>query len=131
MPLSVFIGNLGQEPEMRMTPNGSNVTNFTLAVDSGKDTEGNRKTLWANVSTWHPLCLRVKAHLHKGNRVKVSGYPELRTFTGSTGETRAALNITAFEVKRLASEQAFDDLPDDATTEKKEDTPIEKPTTKK
>jgi single-strand DNA-binding protein len=54
----MIIGNLGKDPEMRFTPNGSPVTTFSVAVGrTYNTTEGERKTEteWFNVVTWNKL----------------------------------------------------------------------------
>ena len=51
-----LIGNLGQDPEMRITPEGHKVTSFSVACNRGKDREGNeREPTWVRVSCWDRL----------------------------------------------------------------------------
>ena len=52
---AIFVGNLGRDPEMRYTPSGQAVTNFSLAVnDDYTNNNGERvkRTIWVRVSTW-------------------------------------------------------------------------------
>ena len=113
MPSAILIGNIGQEPELRLTPNGKTVCNFTLALDRGKDTGGQRQEpLWVNVTAWAPLCFKIKAHLIKGNRVQCSGLIDLRYFNTAAGDKKAAINLTAFDARRVAQAHEFEQLPD-------------------
>lgn len=71
-----FIGNLGQEPEMRYTPSGKAVTNFTAAVNKRyTDSAGelHEITIWVRVSTWGNLAEACKQYLAKGSKVYAEG----------------------------------------------------------
>lgn len=105
-----FIGNLGQDPEMRYTPSGTAVTNFNVAVNrKWKDGAGNEReeTTWLRVSAFGKLAEITKQYLEKGRQVFIagrlspdeSGNP--RVWTGSDGQARASFEIRADEVKFL------------------------------
>ena len=72
---SNIIGNMCNEPELRSTKDGKAVTNFTVAVN-WMDGQG---TDYFNVSAWERRAEICAKHLHKGDRVAVSG-----TISGST-----------------------------------------------
>jgi single-strand DNA-binding protein len=72
----ILIGNLGQDPEIRYTSNGTAVANFSIATtDSWKDADGNKqeKTEWHNITAWKKLAEICGEYLHKGSRVYVEG----------------------------------------------------------
>ena len=72
----MLIGNLGKDPEMRYTANGSAVTTFSLAVGrsfAGDGGDRREETEWFTVVTWTKLAEIVGQHLQKGRRVYVEG----------------------------------------------------------
>lgn len=103
----IMVGNLGQTPEIRVTPSGVSVASFSLAVNRvWTDTNGQRqtKTIWIKVSCWRRLAETVAQHLLKGAKVMVVGeLEEPRTFTDREGNQRASLEVTAQTVKFLDS----------------------------
>src|SRR5687767_8250436 len=88
----MLIGNLGKDPEMRYTPNGSAVTTFPLAVSrsfsSGE--EGRREeTGWLPVVTWNKLAQPLSQHMQKGRKVYVEGRLSTRSWEDKeTGQKR-------------------------------------------
>jgi single-strand DNA-binding protein len=70
---SIFIGNLGRDPEMRYTPNGQPVTEFSLAVNENyqKDGEWQQETTWVNCVAWGQTGERIAENLRKGHLVYV------------------------------------------------------------
>lgn len=64
-------GNLGRDPEMRYMPDGTAVTNFSVAVSDGWGE--NKKTLWFRVSVWGKRAETANQYLTKGQKVLVEG----------------------------------------------------------
>ena len=64
----LLIGHLGNDPDMRFTPEGKAVTNFSLAVTDGKS-----GTVWFRVTSWESLAEKVNEYLTKGREVTVVG----------------------------------------------------------
>jgi single-strand DNA-binding protein len=88
-----IIGNLGRDPEMRYTPNGRPVTEF-----SGEWVEA---TDWFRVTVWGDRAERTAEQLHKGNRVFVEGRFKTREFEARDGQKRVSLEVTADSVINL------------------------------
>ena len=100
-----LVGNLGNDPELRYTPNGVPVASFSLAVSKTwmKDGQRQEKTLWFRVSAWNKQAETVSQYLHKGSKVLVVGeIEEARTFTDRQGNNRASLEVTAQTIKFLS-----------------------------
>jgi single-strand DNA-binding protein len=121
-----LIGRVGQEPQMRYTPEGTPVTSFSLATTkliskntretcpagwkesyNGKNWE---LTIWWRVTCWRGLAETVNAYLSKGRQVFVEGEiggdaedgkQNPRVWTGNDGVARASYEITADTVKFL------------------------------
>jgi single-strand DNA-binding protein len=78
-----IIGNLGQDPSMRYTPNGQAVTQFTVAVNRNyKDASGEWKeeTEWVRCVAWGPLAERTAEKLRKGRLVYAEGRLQTRSY---------------------------------------------------
>ena len=102
-----LVGRLGNDPEMRYTPSGVAVTNFSLAVSrtwTSKDGQKQEKTLWFRVNVWDKMAETATQYLTKGRQVLVVGeLEEPRTYTDRDGNTRVALDVRASTLKFLGS----------------------------
>jgi single-strand DNA-binding protein len=98
----MIIGNLGKDPEMRYTPDGTPVTSFSVAVTK-KKSDGSDKTWWFKVTCWRKLAEVTNQYLKKGRQVMVLGEIDADAYMAQDGQPRASLNLTAFEVKFLGS----------------------------
>jgi single-strand DNA-binding protein len=95
---AMIIGNLGRDPEMRYTPNGQAVTQFTVAVNRNyKDASGEWKeeTEWFRVVAWGPLAERTAEHLRKGRKVYVEGRLQTRSWEDKDGQKRYTTELVA------------------------------------
>jgi single-strand DNA-binding protein len=101
----MFIGNLGRDPEMRYTPTGRPVTQFTVAVNQStrnqQTGEWTEETDWFRVSVFGDRAERAAEQLRKGNRVFVEGRFKSREFEGQDGQKRTSLDVTADNVISL------------------------------
>ena len=103
---SIIVGNLGQDPEMRYTPSGKAVTNFTVAVNrkwTNHSGEQQEKTTWFRVAAWEKLAELCNQYLSKGRLVLVEGEVEASAYTSQEGEVKASLELTARNVRFLGS----------------------------
>lgn len=96
----MLIGNLGTDPEMRYTANGSAVTTFRLAVSRSFGGEGERKeeTEWFTVVSWNKLAELLGQHLQKGRKVFVEGRLASRSWDGPDGQKRYRTEVVANQV---------------------------------
>lgn len=109
----IVVGNLGRDPEMRYTPSGQTVTNFSLAVDdSYTNSNGERveRTIWFRISTWGKLAEVCNQYLAKGRKALVEGRLVMdpatggaRIWTSQDGSQRASFEINANTVRFLSS----------------------------
>ena len=84
----MVIGNLGTDPEMRYTPNGTPVTSFRMAVNRTYTTsEGERRdeTEWFTIVAWTKLAEQCNQFLSKGRRAYVEGRLRSRQFQRRDG----------------------------------------------
>lgn len=109
----MIIGNLGRDPEMRYTPNGKPVTQFSVAVSHSRpDGQGgwiDDGTDWYRVSVFGDRAERAAEQLRKGNKVFVEGRFKTREFEGKDGEKRTSLDVTSDNVISLERRGRDDD----------------------
>jgi single-strand DNA-binding protein len=101
---AMIIGNLGRDPEMRYTPSGQAVTQFTVAVNRNyKDHDGNwqEETEWFRIVAWGPLAERTAEYLRKGRKVYVEGRLQTRQWEGQDGQKRYTTELIANTVTPL------------------------------
>jgi single-strand DNA-binding protein len=100
-----IVGNLGRDPEMRYTPNGRPVTEFSVAVNQSTKNQQTGEwveaTDWFRVSVWGDRAERAAENLRKGNRVLVDGRFRTREYETMDGQKRVSLEITADTVMGL------------------------------
>ena len=118
-----IIGYLTADPEKRSTPNGINVTTFTVGVTrSRKNPNGDRESDFFRVTAWRATADYCANYLAKGSRVYVRGELTVRQYQGRDGQLRTQLEINAeavenlterkAEVKRTSSQPNLDDFED-------------------
>jgi len=107
----IIAGYLGRDPEMKYLPNGTPVTNFSVATSRKYTTQdGNSvdETIWFRVTAWRQLAETCNQYLTKGRAVLVEGRLRPDTETGGPrvyqrqdGSYAASFEVTASEVKFL------------------------------
>jgi single-strand DNA-binding protein len=107
-----IVGNLGRDPEMRYTPGGQAVTNFTVASNRQYTTSNGEKvkeTVWFRISAWGRQAETVNQYLKTGSQVliegrmtpdKESGGP--RIWTRQDGTSAASYEVSADRVVFLS-----------------------------
>lgn len=100
----MIIGNLGRDPEMRYTPSGQAVTQFTVAVNRNyKDQQGERQeeTEWFRVVAWAQQAEFAAEYLRKGAKVYVEGRIQTRQWEGQDGQKRYTTELVANTIQNL------------------------------
>jgi single-strand DNA-binding protein len=102
---TIIIGNVGRDPELRYTPAGVAVCDFTVAVsrrwNDRTTNEQREKTTWFRVSAWRGLAETANQFVHKGMQIMVAGEIDASAFTGQDGQPRASLDLTARDIQFL------------------------------
>lgn len=105
----MLIGNLGRDPEMNYTPNGTAVTKFSLAVSrtyTSATGERRDETEWFNIVAWNKLAETCSAFLHKGSKVYIEGRLTQRKYTDREGVQRTVIDVVANEMELLTPKSA-------------------------
>jgi single-strand DNA-binding protein len=97
------IGNLTNDPELRFTPSGSAVANFTIAstprtFDKNSNEWKDGETLFLRCSVWREAAENVAESLTKGMRVIVSGALKSRSYETKEGEKRTVIEFEVDEI---------------------------------
>jgi single-strand DNA-binding protein len=123
-----LIGHVGQDPQMRYTPDGTPVTNISVATKTALSKETNPQcpngwkesyngknwelTTWWRVTCWRKLAEIVNQYVTKGMQVFVegevrgdaqNGSQNPRVWTGNDGVAKASFELTARTIKMLGS----------------------------
>ena len=103
----ILIGNLGNDPEVRYTPNGNAVANVTLATSTtwrDKQTgELQERTEWHRIAFFNRLAEIVGEYLRKGSKVYIEGSLRTRKWQDKNGVDRYTTEIIANEMHMLDS----------------------------
>ena len=104
-----LIGNLGADPEVRSTSNGSRVATLSLATSrrwKNQSGEQQEKTEWHRVVAWNnkgsTLADLAERYCKKGDKIYVEGSIEYRSWQDREGQTRYTTEITAREIILLS-----------------------------
>lgn len=97
------VGNLTADPELRFTPSGSAVANFTIAstprtFDKQSNEWKDGETLFMRANIWREAAENVAESLTKGMRVIANGFLKSRTFETKEGEKRTVQELEAIEI---------------------------------
>lgn len=122
MNMVVIEGNLTKDPEMRYTPTGKALTEFSVAVNEG--TGDKRTTEFIDCVAWEPFAEPFAERARKGMRVTVTGKLHTETWTDrQTQQKRKATKVKCYSVAiheravaaarpaEAPTEDEFDDLP--------------------
>jgi single-strand DNA-binding protein len=107
----ILIGNLGSDPEVRYTPDGTAVANFNIATSdewTDKDSrERKKRTEWHRIVAWRRLGEICGEYLSKGRQVYVEGKLQTRSWE-KDGVTRYTTEIIASDIQFLGTRNAGD-----------------------
>lgn len=103
----ILIGNLGSDPEVRYTPDGVPVANFSLATtESWNDRntgERQERTEWHRLVLWRRQAEVAQQYLKKGSKVYVEGKLQTRSWDDQSGQKRYTTEIVVFDMQMLDS----------------------------
>jgi single-strand DNA-binding protein len=92
----MLIGNLGRDPELKMTPSGQALARFSLATtETWRNPQGEKqsKTEWHNIVVWGKQAETAEKYLRKGKQVLVEGRIQYREYTDQAGVKKTTAEI--------------------------------------
>lgn len=108
----ILIGNLGRDPEVRYTPGGLAVANFSMATsETWKNKEGEKETRteWHKIVAWGKLGEICGEYLSKGKQVYIEGRIQTREWEDKEGNKRYTTEIIALQMLMLGSRESADE----------------------
>jgi single-strand DNA-binding protein len=105
----ILIGNLGKDPEIRTTPQGTTLARFSLATTTAwKDASGAKqeRTEWHDIVAWEKLAQICGEYLQKGKQVYVEGSLQTRSWEDQNGQKRYKTEVKANNVVMLSPRDA-------------------------
>lgn len=113
MQILTIAGAVGKDAVLRSTNSGDSVLNFSIAVDNGKDKQGEKRDpTWFDCSVWGDRASKLQPYVVKGSRLTVSGRPTARAHEG-----KAYLGLTVNELTFMSSAQSQDRATDAGGTQ--------------
>ena len=103
---AILVGNLGADPEVRYTQDGTPVASFNVATTErwkGQDGQMQESTEWHRIVAWRRLADICGQYLQKGSRVYIEGKIQTRKWQDQSGNDRYTTEIVAREMKMLSS----------------------------
>ncbi len=100
----ILVGNIGRDPELRHTKNGTAVTGFSLATSekwTGKDGNKEEKTEWHRIVAWGKLGEICAEYLSKGKQVYIEGRLQTREWEDTDGNKKQTTEIVASNMTML------------------------------
>jgi single-strand DNA-binding protein len=94
MQVTIIAGNVGKDAVLRRTGNGDAVLGFSVAVDNGKDKDGNKRdSTWFNCSVWGKRASSLEEYIKKGTKLTLSGRVDVNVYEG-----KGSLNLSVNEL---------------------------------
>jgi len=103
----MIIGRLGQDPEMKYTPSGAAVCNFSVATsESWTDKSGQKqeKTEWHRIVVWGKLAELCNQYLAKGRQAYIEGKMQTRSWDDKDGNKKYTTEVQALTVQFLGGQ---------------------------
>lgn len=130
----MLIGNVGRDPDVRTTQNGTGKAEFSLATKNSYKPQGGERvdqTEWFNVVTWGTLAEQTASFVRKGRLVYVEGRFQSRKYTDQQGVEKVRYEVVASEVRYLDKKPTDDeggmDVQDAPRTLVREQRPVTRP----
>lgn len=104
----IIVGNLGRDPELRYTPQGTAVCSFTLATNErrrDKSGEFQDITTWFRVTLWGNQAETASKYLAKGRPIYIEGRLRVEEWTDRDNNNRYTLEVNATDMQFIGSRQ--------------------------
>lgn len=101
----MLIGNLGKDPELQVTAEGTPLARFSLAVNRSYTSSSGEKveeTEWFNIVVWRQLAEVCERYLHRGSKLYIEGRLSQRKYTDREGVQRTSVEVIANEMEMLS-----------------------------
>jgi single-strand DNA-binding protein len=110
----ILVGNLGRDPELRYTPQGTPVCSFSMATNERrKDKTGEMQdhTTWFRVTLWGRQAETASQYLTKGRPVYIEGRLRVEEWTDRDGKARHTLEVHGTEMQFIGGGRGAEEAP--------------------
>ena len=105
-------GNVGKDAQLRRTQSGEPVLGFSVAIDQGKDKNGNKRdSVWVSCSIWGKRAESLQTYITKGTKLVLSGRPSVNVYEGKGSLTLSVNELTFMGGSQQRDEQGEYDQP--------------------
>jgi single-strand DNA-binding protein len=107
----IIVGNLGKDPELRYTPQGTAVCSFSVATnEKKKDKSGELQdvTTWFRITLWNRQAENASKYLTKGSPVYVEGRLRVEEWTDRDGNNRYTLEVQGSDMQFISGGRSDD-----------------------
>lgn len=107
----ILVGNLGRDPELRYTPQGTPVCSFTMATNERrKDKNGEMQdhTTWFKITLWGRQAETASQYLTKGRPIYIEGRLRVDEWTDRDGKPRYTLDVQATDMQFIGGGRGED-----------------------
>jgi len=116
----IIVGNLGKDPELRYTPQGAAVCNFSVATnEKKKDKSGEMQdvTTWFRVTLWDKKAEIASKYLTKGSPIYVEGRLRIEEWTDKDGNNRYTLEVNGTDMQFISTGRGDEFSGDSSSTD--------------
>ena len=102
----ILVGNLGRDPELRYTAQGTPVCSFSIATNErrkDKNGEMQDQTTWFRVTLWNRLAETASQYLQKGKQVYIEGRLRVEEYIDRDGKPRHSLEVFGTDMHFIGS----------------------------
>ena len=102
----ILVGYLGRDPELRYTPEGTAVCNFSMATTERKKAKSGEfqdVTTWFRVTLWRRQAEVASQYLSKGRQVYIEGRLSMSEYQDRDGNTRTTLEVQGSDIQFIGS----------------------------
>jgi single-strand DNA-binding protein len=102
----IIVGNLGRDPELRYTAQGTPVCSFSVATNErrkDKNGEMQDQTTWFRITLWNRLAETASQYLQKGRQVYIEGRLRVEEYVDRDGKPRHSLEVFATDMQFIGT----------------------------
>lgn len=106
-----IVGNLGKDPELRYTPQGNAVCNFSVATNEKRRDKGGDLqdvTTWFRITLWGKQAENASKYLTKGSPIYVEGRLRVEEWQDRDGKSRYTLDVQATDMQFIGNSRGDD-----------------------
>lgn len=103
-----LIGRVVRDVEYVQTKTEKKMVNNCLAIDQGKDAEGNKQTMFVDITLFDKTAEIFKLYVEKGDKVAVNGELRIRDFTREDGSKGRSVNVLVRDLELIEPKKGND-----------------------